>query len=63
MVNEKIRQEAKAAHVPLWEIAAQIGVSEPTITRWMRAELDEERKKQIRGAISEILQKRLNAVG
>lgn len=62
-MNEKIRREAKAAHVPLWEIAAQIGISEPTITRWMRSELNEEREKLIRGAISEILQKRINAAG
>ena len=61
-MNEKIRREAKAARVPLWEIAAQIGISEPTITRWMRSELNEEKKAMILDAISEILQKRINSV-
>ena len=38
--NRKIRREARAANVPLWKIALHLGISEPTMTRRMRVEMD-----------------------
>ena len=49
--NEAIRRAARAAGVPLWKIAADIGVSEPTITRWLRVTLPKDKEKLISDAI------------
>ena len=52
--NSAVRRAARAAGVPYWKIAAAIGVSEPTIIRWLRVPLSEDRKRQIMAAISEL---------
>lgn len=54
MVNSFIRRQAKAAGVPLWRIAQYLGVSEPTMTRWLRVELNDGDKQRIMSAISEL---------
>lgn len=51
MENIALRRLARANDVPLWKIAAQIGVSEPTITRWMRFPLSEDKRARIEQAI------------
>ena len=51
-MNERIKAEAHDAKVPLWKIAAYIGVSEPTITRWMRFKLPKDKELRIREAIA-----------
>ena len=45
--NEDVRRMARAAGVPLWRIAAELNVSEPTLTRWMRVPLPEEKRDKI----------------
>ena len=45
--NAKIRREARAAEVPFWKIARYLGISEPTMTRRMREELDPAAQEQI----------------
>lgn len=52
--NQELRKQAKKAGVTLWQIALEIGVSEPTVIRWLRIELEPERKKQILEAIENI---------
>ncbi len=52
--NEKIRSAARSAGTPLWKIAAAIGVSEPTLTRWLRFPLPEEKEQRILGIIAEL---------
>lgn len=52
--NQKIRDTAKKNGVKLWQIAAYLGISEPTMTRWMRSPLSPERETQIMAAIGEI---------
>ena len=42
MENMNLRRTAKAAKVPLWRIAEVLGISEPTMTRKLRRELDED---------------------
>lgn len=54
MENEKVRQAARAAHVPLWKIADEIGVSEPTMTRWLRKPLSEKLETEIMTAINKL---------
>ena len=52
--NQKIRDMAKAENVTLWRIALQIGVSEPTLIRWLRVPLSEDREQRIYAAIAEL---------
>lgn len=51
MENWVIRQKAKSHGVPLWKIAAKIGVSEPTLTRWLRFPLPPAKEQRIEQAI------------
>lgn len=50
--NEHIRKAARVASVPLWRVAAAIGVSEPTLIRWMRFPLTKEKEALIMETIS-----------
>lgn len=54
--NQKIRRAARVADVPLWRIAAQIGVSEPTLFRWLRQPLPEDKERAIMEAIKKLEQ-------
>ncbi len=54
--NQGIRKAAKSAGVPLWKIAAELGISEPTIIRWLRFPLPAEKEKCIMEAISMLSQ-------
>ena len=51
MQNQEIRRAAAGAGVPLWKIARDIGISEPTMTRRLRVELTEEQKAEIMASI------------
>lgn len=52
--NLDVRECAKKAGIYLWQIAAAIGVSEPTFNRRMRVEMPESEKKRIFKAIEQI---------
>ncbi len=52
--NLDVREKAKAAGVYLWQIAAAIGVSEPTFNRRMRVEMPEAEKEQVKKVISRL---------
>ena len=54
--NQTIREAAKRKGVKHWQIAEHLGISEPTIVRWLRVPLSPERKKAIMEAI-EVLAK------
>lgn len=54
MKNLQIRQCAKANGVFLYEIAESLGVSEATICRKLRRELQENEKEQLLKRIEEI---------
>ena len=49
--NEVIRSAAKERGVFLWELADVLGVSEPTVTRKLRRELDEPERARFPEAI------------
>lgn len=49
--NKKVRDAARIADVPLYAIAHEIGVSEPTFFRWMRFQLPPDKEKQVLAAI------------
>lgn len=54
--NEKIRLAARIAGVPLWKVAAAIGISEPTLTRWLRFPIPDEKEQRIMEAINVLSQ-------
>lgn len=54
MRNQEIREAAKKNGVAFWKIAEKLGISEATITRWLRFELPDEKREKILGIIAEI---------
>lgn len=54
MQNENIRNAAKIAGVHLWQIAAKLDISEPTLTRWLRFPLPTEKEYKVLNAIAEL---------
>lgn len=54
MENKTVRRAARSAGVPLWRVAAAVGVSEPTLTRWLRVPLPADKEQRVMAAISEL---------
>lgn len=54
MENLMVRERAKKQKVSLWRIANEIGINEPTITRWLRVPLSQQKEKLILDAISKL---------
>lgn len=52
--NIDIRTAAKESGVYLWEIAENLGVSEPTLNRYLRKEMPDSQKAKFRAAIETI---------
>lgn len=63
MKNKEIREQAKALGVKFWEIGVAMGVSEATITRWLRVELDNEKKVAMMKAIEQVAREKEAADG
>lgn len=60
MSNLDIRNEAKEKGVFMYEIAHKLGISEPTMVRWLRYELPTDKKAKILEIISEISVEKAN---
>ena len=54
MTNKEIRRAARIADVPMWKVALEMGISEPTIFRWLRTELPEDKKAAMLAAIDKL---------
>ncbi len=54
--NLGVRKAAKESKVPLWKVAAKVGISEPTLIRWLRFPLPAEKERRIMTAIQELAQ-------
>ena len=52
--NLDVRSYAKEKGVYLYEVAEVLGISEPTIMRWLRTELTDERKAAMIEAIDRV---------
>ena len=52
--NQDIRDYAAQKGVYFWEIALKLGISEPTMTRWMRVELSADKRREIEQIIDDI---------
>lgn len=56
MCNKDLRDEMRIANVRQWEVADAIGVSEMTMVKWLRKELDAEKKALVREGIAKATQ-------
>lgn len=56
MCNKDLRDEMRIANVRQWEVAEAIGISEMTMVKWLRRELDDSKKELIREGISKVAQ-------
>jgi len=54
MMNSELKEKFRVAGVKQWEIAAELGVSEQTLIRWLRFPLSEDRKQKILDAIEKL---------
>lgn len=52
--NANLRSRLKSKDIPFWQLGRYLGVSETTVVRWFRIELDDEHKRMIDQAIDEI---------
>ena len=53
-LNEHIRKLARIEGITQWQICLKIGVSVPTLTRWMRQPLPPDKEQRILDAIKEL---------
>ena len=58
MANKIIRDELKTRGVWHWELAHELGVSEQTLVRWLRFELDKDRQLDMLMKIEEIAKRK-----
>ena len=56
MCNKDLRDEMRIANVRQWEVAEAIGISEMTMVKWLRRELDDTKKAMVRIGISKVAQ-------
>lgn len=56
--NNDLRMKAKEAGVRFWEIADEMKISEPTMTRILRYELPEQEKEKILRIIEDLAAKK-----
>ena len=61
--NMSIRNRAKEAGVPMWKLAAQLGMSETTISRRLRTELPQPEQKRWLHAIDILSERAGSAEG
>lgn len=56
MCNKDLRDEMRIANVRQWEVAEAIGISEMTMVKWLRRELDDSKKALVRKGIATAVQ-------
>ncbi len=59
--NNDLRKAARWAKVPFWAIAAELGISEPTMSRRLRQELTEGEKGKIMSIIANLAKQEAEA--
>ena len=60
MCNKDLRDEMRIANVRQWEVADAIGIYEMTMVKWLRKELDAEKKALGREGIAKAAQLKKN---
>lgn len=56
--NEEIRELIESNRLRYWEVAAQIGINDASLSRWLRIPMNENRKDRVVKAIGELLEVR-----
>ena len=56
--NKIIREELKERGVRHWELAHELGISEQTLVRWLRFELNEDKQLDMLEKIEEIAKRK-----
>ena len=60
--NTIIREELKTRWVRHWELAHELGVSEQTLVRWLRFEMDEDKQMEMLEKIEAIARRKENVL-
>ena len=63
MTSNQIKQILKEKRIYQWEVAKALGITEFTLTRWLREDLPKERATQIMEVIDVLLSKRETNTG
>ena len=63
MKSEDARAYARQRNVKLWEVAAELGISEPTLTRWLRKPLSDEREARFVAAVNTVAARKIREIG
>lgn len=56
--NMDIREYVRSRRLLMWEIAEEAGISQPTLCRWMRTEMDPVRRDRIERAMKSLVERR-----
>ena len=62
MANKIVREELKSRGDRHWELAHALGVSEQTLVRWLRFELDEDKQLDMLTKVEEIAKRKETAI-
>lgn len=54
MNNIEIRQTIEKKRLKYWEVAKEVGIDPATLSKWLRVELEGEKKQRIIDAINKI---------
>ncbi len=54
MVRDEILKILHEINMPQWKLADAVGISEPTLTRWLRYPLEGERLKRVQIALEKL---------
>jgi hypothetical protein len=54
VANKELREKIAISFIPKWKIAETIGIADATFSRWLRHELDNEKKTSIIEAIEKL---------
>lgn len=60
--NAIIREELKARGVRHWELAHELGVSEQTLVRWLRFEMNEDKQMDMLEKIETVVKRKENVL-
>lgn len=55
MENKEIRETIEKKRLRYWEVAHQIGIDPATLSRWMRVELNDEKRQRVQEAIDKLI--------
>ena len=58
LANSELRKAARSCGVPLWMLAAELGISEPTMTRRLRQELPTKEREKLLSIVVDIAKRK-----